>query len=138
MLLSGWISDRVGRKQVLIVTSLASSVLALIFINVSGWLAVVALLALGFFSLSSSMPVFLAMAQEYFPKNRAMANSLVMMIVFVLRPLGTLAVGYMGDHLGLQTAFFWGALVYLLTIPAILALPGKGRQDSDLTIPAEP
>jgi MFS transporter, FSR family, fosmidomycin resistance protein len=124
LLLSGWFSDRFGRKQVLIVTSLASSVLALLFINLSGWLAVAALLALGFFSLSV-MPVFLAMAQEYFPKNRAVANSLVMMVVFVLRPLGTLLVGYMGDHLGLQTAFFWGALIYLLTIPAILALPGK-------------
>ena len=134
LLLSGWVSDRIGRKQVLIVTSLASSILALVFINLTGWLAVVALLALGFFSLSI-MPVFLAMAQEHFPKNRAVANSLVMMIIFVLRPLGTLAVGYLGDHLGLQTAFFWGALIYLLTIPAILALParaGKRKLDKDV------
>jgi MFS transporter, FSR family, fosmidomycin resistance protein len=73
------------------------------------------------------MPVYLAIAQEHFPKNRAMANSLVMMIVFVLRPVSTLAVGFMGDHLGLQAAFFWSALTFLLTIPAILALPGKPR-----------
>jgi len=134
LLLSGWVSDRIGRKQVLIVTSLASSILALVFINLTGWLAVVALLALGFFSLSI-MPVFLAMAQEHFPKNRAVANSLVMMIIFVLRPLGTLAVGYLGDHLGLQTAFFWGALIYLLTIPAILALPGRaGKRKADIDV----
>ena len=134
LLLSGWVSDRIGRKQVLIVTSLASSILALVFINLTGWLAVVALLALGFFSLSV-MPVFLAMAQEHFPKNRAVANSLVMMIIFVLRPLGTLAVGYLGDHLGLQTAFFWGALIYLLTIPAILALPGRaGKRKADIDV----
>jgi MFS transporter, FSR family, fosmidomycin resistance protein len=124
VLLSGSISDRVGRKQVLLAAAVVSPILALIFINVEGWLAVVTLLALGFFA-SSSMPVYLAIAQEHFPKNRAMANSLVMMIVFVLRPVSTLAVGFMGDHLGLQAAFFWSALTFLLTIPAILALPGK-------------
>jgi FSR family fosmidomycin resistance protein-like MFS transporter len=134
VLLSGWISDRVGRKQVLLVASLASPILALIFINVSGWLAFVSLLALGFFA-SSAMPVFLAIAQEHFPNNRAVASSLVMMIVFVLRPVGTLAVGYMGDHLGLQAAFFWSSLIYLLTIPAILALPGKaGIRKMDMDV----
>ena len=137
LLLSGWVSDRIGRKQVLIVTSLASSILALVFINLTGWQALVALLALGFFSLSI-MPVFLAMAQEHFPKNRAVANSLVMMIIFVLRPLGTLSVGYLGDHLGLQTAFFWGALIYLLTIPAILALPARAGKSSIVTTQIEP
>ncbi len=137
VLTSGWISDRLGRKPVLIFTSLASTIMALIFINVSGWLALISLVALGFVSLSS-MPVYLAMAQEHFPKNRAMANSLVMMIVFVLRPLGTLAVGYMGDQLGLQTAFYWGALAYLLTIPAILALPGEVEKTPEINIPIAP
>jgi FSR family fosmidomycin resistance protein-like MFS transporter len=137
VLLSGWISDRAGRKQVLIVATLASSVLALVFINVSGWLTVVVLLGLGLFA-SSSMPVYLAIAQEHFPNNRAVANSLVMMIVFVLRPLGTLIVGYLGDHIGLQAAYFWSALVYLLMIPAILALPDKVSGASDLTASAAP
>jgi MFS transporter, FSR family, fosmidomycin resistance protein len=137
VLLSGSISDRIGRKQVLVIAALASPFLALAFINVSGWLAVATLLALGFFA-SSSMPVFLAIAQEHFPNNRAVANSLVMMIVFVLRPVGTLAVGFMGDHLGLQSAFFWSALIYLLTIPAILALPGKAGKAADFISPAAP
>ena len=127
VLLSGWISDRIGRKQVLAFTTLACSIAALIFINLSGWWALAILVGLGFFA-SASMPVYLALAQEHFPHNRAVANSLVMMIVFVLRPVGTLAVGYMGDHLGLHAAFFWSALIYLLTIPAILALPGKAPQ----------
>jgi len=137
VLLSGWISDRVGRKQVLLVASLACPILVLIFINVSGWLAFVTLLGMGFFA-SASMPVFLAIGQDQFPNNRAVATSLVMMIVFVLRPVGTLAVGYMGDHLGLQAAFFWSSLLSLLTIPAILALPGKVKNASNITDPAAP
>lgn len=137
VLLSGWVSDRVGRKQVLVAASLASTVLALIFINASGWLSLATLLGLGFFA-SSSMPVFLAIAQEHFPNNRAVANSLVMMIVFVLRPVGTLAVGFMGDHLGLQAAFFWSSLIYLLAIPAILALPGKAGKSPIITTPIGP
>jgi FSR family fosmidomycin resistance protein-like MFS transporter len=65
----------------------------------------------------------LAMVQEQFPKNRAVANGVFMSIVFVLRPLGTLAIGAVGDRYGLQTAFLWGALVSLLSLPAILLLP---------------
>jgi FSR family fosmidomycin resistance protein-like MFS transporter len=67
----------------------------------------------------------LAMAQEQFPNNRAVANGIFMMLVFVLRPLGSLTVGVLGDHFGLQSAFFWSALVSLLMIPAILALPER-------------
>ena len=44
----------------------------------------------------------------------------------------------MGDHLGLQSAFFWSALVYLLTIPAILTLPGKVGKASDTITPLAP
>jgi MFS transporter, FSR family, fosmidomycin resistance protein len=124
VLLSGWISDRIGRKLVLLIAAVVSPFMALVFIYSTGWASVMALIALGLFA-SSSMPVYLAIAQENFPNNRAVANSLVMMIVFVLRPVGTLSVGYIGDHLGLQSAIFWSALLYFLTIPAILALPGE-------------
>jgi FSR family fosmidomycin resistance protein-like MFS transporter len=67
----------------------------------------------------------LAMVQEHFPNNRAVANGIFMLIVFILRPLGTLAIGLLGDRYGLNTAFFWGALISLLSLPAILALPDK-------------
>jgi FSR family fosmidomycin resistance protein-like MFS transporter len=65
------------------------------------------------------------MVQEQFPNNRAVANGVFMSIVFVLRPLGTLAIGMLGDKYGLQTAFMWGALISFLSLPAIAALPER-------------
>jgi FSR family fosmidomycin resistance protein-like MFS transporter len=71
----------------------------------------------------STTPVMLAMVQEQFPKNRAVANGIFMSIVFVLRPLGTLAIGTLGDRYGLQTAFLWGALISFLSLPVVLLIP---------------
>ncbi len=124
VLLSGPASDRLGRRWVMAGTTIGSSLIMLLFINSSGWIVIPLLLGMGFLALSTT-PVMLAMVQEQFPKNRAVANGIFMFIAFVLRPLGTLAVGFLGDRYGLQTAFFWGALVSLLSLPAILALPEK-------------
>lgn len=124
VLLSGPASDRLGRRWVLAGATIGSSLIMLLFINSSGWMLIPLLLAMGFLALSTT-PVLLAMVQEQFPNNRAVANGVFMLIVFVLRPLGTLAIGSLGDRYGLQTAFFWGALISLLSLPAILALPDR-------------
>lgn len=118
----GPLSDRFGRKPVLVVASLASFVLTVIFLNTSGWLAAATLFLLGFFIMSST-PVMMAIVQEQFPQNRATANGLYMTGMFVLRPVGTLLIGFLGDTFGLEKAIFWGAVISLLAIPFALKLP---------------
>lgn len=125
VLFSGPLSDRLGRRKVLVGATLLSVGLALLFLNLDGWLSLIALLALGFFSLST-YPVMMAIVQECFPEQRATANGLYMMMAFVLRPIGTLTVGFLGDRFGLQNAYTLSALISLLAIPAILALPRSG------------
>jgi len=120
----GMWSDQVGRKKVLFVASLLTSLLMLVFLRVQGWMIVPLLLALGF-SGFSVMPIMLAIVQEQFPNNRATANGLYMMVIFLLRPVGTLLVGILGDRFGLQSAFFVSTLISLLTLPAVLAIPEK-------------
>ncbi len=122
VLLSGPVSDRLGRRSVLFVTSLISSALMLVFLRSSGWLLFVELFMIGLMVLSTT-PVMLAMVQEHFPNNRAAANGVYMLIVFLMRPVGTLIVGQLGDQIGLSAAFYWGALISLLALPAVLALP---------------
>ena len=117
-------SDRIGRKRVLFIGSLLTTLLALTFLQADGWLTAVLLLAIGFMSFSA-MPVLLAIVQEQFPNNRATANGLYMMVIFLLRPLGTLVVGMLGDRFGLQTAFLIAAVISFLTLPVILRLPEK-------------
>lgn len=115
-------SDKAGRKRVLFLASLLTTLLMLIFLRVEGWLVFPVLLAMGFTGFSV-MPVMLALVQEQFPNNRATANGLYMMVIFLLRPVGTLLVGILGDRLGLQSAFLISALISLLTLPAVLAMP---------------
>ena len=122
-------SDRAGRKLILLAASLLSAGLLLVFLKVSGWMVVPVLLLLGFTALSTT-PVMLAIVQDQLPEHRAMGNGLFMTITFLVRPIAILAIGAIGDRGGLQSAYFWSALISLLAIPAILALPGPLRKSS--------
>lgn len=122
-LASGPMSDRAGRKIVLLVATVLSSLLMFGLLRAEGWLLAPILLLLGFAALSTT-PVTLAMVQDQLPEHRALGNGLFMTISFLIRPIAILAIGAIGDRAGLQTAYFWSALISLLAIPAILALPG--------------
>jgi FSR family fosmidomycin resistance protein-like MFS transporter len=122
----GTFSDRIGRKRMLLAATTASIALMFVFLNVDGWLLVPVLLALGLTTLSTS-PVLMAMVQDHMPQNRAVGNGLFMLSSFLVRPLAMVGIGYMGDRMGLHSAFLWSALISLLAIPAILKLPEKPR-----------
>jgi FSR family fosmidomycin resistance protein-like MFS transporter len=123
-LLSGTLSDRLGRRSVLLVMTGLSSVFMLLFLNSSGWLIVPVLLALGFTTLSTT-PVILAVVQDNLPNNRAIGNGIFMAIAFLMQSLAILVIGILGDQFGLNTAFLVSALVSLLAIPVIFFLPNK-------------
>jgi len=123
-LLSGTISDRVGRKAVLFVASFSSSIFLLLFLNVDGWLIVPVLLLLGFTSLSST-PVMLAIIQDQLPNNRAVGNGLFMSLSFLMRSIATLLIGVVGDLAGLETAYYLSAFLARGALPAIFFLPGR-------------
>jgi len=121
-LLSGTISDRLGRRRVLFFAFAASSLLTLLFLQASGTWLIPLLLSVGFTALSTG-PLFLALVQDQLPENRAVGNGLYLAISFVLRSLAMLMVGGGGDLWGLDTAFYWSAMISLLAIPLILLLP---------------
>jgi FSR family fosmidomycin resistance protein-like MFS transporter len=101
----------------------------MLFLRLEGWISILLLMALGFTSFST-MPIMLAIVQDQFPNNRAVANGLYMMVIFLLRPLGTLFIGTLGDHWGLERAYWIAAFISLLTLPAILAIPKKGERSA--------
>lgn len=128
-LLSGTISDRIGRKTVLIVATVTSSFFLLLFLNVDGWLIVPVLLLLGFAAFSS-MPVLLAIVQDQLPNHRALGNGLFISISFLLRSLAIIAIGLIGDNRGLETAYYLSAVLALFAIPAILLLPRNKKSSA--------
>lgn len=123
----GTISDRVGRKKVFLVSAIFSPILILMFLQSSGWVLVPLLLLIGFTTLSIG-PIFLALIQDHFPKNRAAANGAYMFFAFLVRFPTTILVGFAGDKLGLETAFFWSALLAFLVIPSIFLLPNEAKE----------
>lgn len=123
-LTGGSISDRLGRRWVLFISMLVTPGLMVVFLLLSGWARFPLLLLLGFASLAVT-PVIMALVQESFPENRALANGLYMAISFVLRSGVVVLLGGMGDLFGLRTAFVVSAVVPLVGLPLLLFLPGE-------------
>jgi FSR family fosmidomycin resistance protein-like MFS transporter len=125
-LTGGILSDRMGRKIILLVGLASAIILTIVFLNVSGWLLAPVLLALGFVSLSGT-PVLFAIVQEHLPDNRAVGSGIFIAMNFLARPLAIVVIGLLGDNFGLDTAYFWGAIISIGAIPAIYFLPELKR-----------
>jgi FSR family fosmidomycin resistance protein-like MFS transporter len=123
-LLGGSISDRLGRRVVLFVSMLVTPLLMFAFLAVSGWSQFPLLLMLGFTALSVT-PVIMAMVQETFPGNRALANGVYMALSFTLRSVVVVILGALGDWLGLRWTFAAGAIAPLLGLPFVFLLPAR-------------
>jgi FSR family fosmidomycin resistance protein-like MFS transporter len=121
----GAISDRVGRRWVLLASMVTTPLLMFIFLAVNGWMQFPLLLILGFASLSVT-PVIMALVQESFPENRALANGVYMALGFALRSGVTVVMGVMGDLFGLHWAFNASAVIALVGVPLVFVLP-RGR-----------
>jgi FSR family fosmidomycin resistance protein-like MFS transporter len=121
-LAGGTFSDRLGRKPMLFIATSCSPLLVLLFLNIHSWWSIPVLLVLGFISLSAQ-PVMLAMVQDHLPEHRSVANGLFTAMSFILQSTTAIVVGALGDHLGLQRAFFWAAISGLVASPIVMLLP---------------
>jgi FSR family fosmidomycin resistance protein-like MFS transporter len=125
-LLGGSVSDRLGRRRVLLISLLTTTLFMFVFLELNGWARFPALLILGLTALSIT-PVIMAVVQESFPDNRALANGIYMALNFTIRSGAVVAVGVLGDLFGMRLAFTVSAIIPLLGVPFILLLPGRAR-----------
>lgn len=123
-LTGGSMSDRLGRRLVLIIVMVTTPLFMLAFLAADGWIRFPLLLALGFTSLSAA-PVMMALVQESCPENRALANGVYMALMFVTRSGAVLVLGAVGDAFGLRLAFTLSAIAPLLGLPFVLMLPSS-------------
>lgn len=125
-LLTGTLSDRFGRVRTLLLLSVLAPLLMLLFLVAPPWATVPLLIALGLTAISPT-PVFLALVQEEFTEQRALANGTFLALNFLIRALGIWGIGQIADSSGLERAFLWSALVAPLALPALWPL----RRGSD-------
>lgn len=126
-LFSGVISDRVGRRKIMLVMTIAAPLAMLLFLNTRGWLQIAVLLLVGL-TLLATTPVLMALVLERARETRALANGIYMALNFVITALATLTIGRMADLFGLHTGLSISAWVMLAGVPFVLLLPERERQ----------
>jgi len=125
--LGGSLSDRLGRRQVLWVSLVTTAALMAVFLSVVGWVRFLCLLLLGF-TVSGIFPVLMAVVQESYPANRALAHGVFMAMSFTMESVAVIAMGAVGDHLGLRAAYIGSAVAPLLCLPLCWRLPINPRR----------
>ncbi len=123
-LVGGSFSDRVGRRRVLAISMVATSGLIVIFLTLSGWWQRAVLPLLGFTSLSMT-PVLMAIVQECYPENRALANGVYMALSFVIRSLILVVFGGISDWIGLRSSYLLSSVLLLSGLIILPLFPTK-------------
>lgn len=118
---SGTISDRIGRKRTLFIMSVTVPVLMLVYLSVDEIIAIPLLLVIGFF-LFASTPVLLALVNDIDSEHPALLNGIFMTINFLTAAFAAVFIGFISDHINLETAYYVAPLLGLLALPFISRL----------------
>jgi MFS transporter, FSR family, fosmidomycin resistance protein len=102
-LLGGSLSDRLGRKTVLLFSMAGALPFLHLFLKLQGIPAMICL-GLGGFFILSSIPVVIVMAQELLPGRINTASALVMGLSWGIGGVMVTPLGLVADHFGLSTA----------------------------------
>ena len=128
--LSGTISDKLGRKNTLLIIALANPLLLWLFINVKGILVFPVLILNGFFLIASS-PVILALINDRDSEHPSLVNGIYMTISFVLSSIMIMAVGTAVDRYGLDLTYKMAAIAAIGTIPFVVLLKEKKEKENE-------
>ncbi len=120
-ILSGSISDKLGRKTTLLIISVLSPIMMFLFVSSTGWVSFVFLVLLGFFVFSPG-PVLMALVQDTSKSLPVFMNSIYMTLNFLASATAVLFAGLLGDWLGLETTYLISSLLALGAIPFVLML----------------
>lgn len=118
---SGTISDKIGRRNTLLIIAGAVPVLMFGFINTNDFFQIPLLLLIGFFMIAST-PVLLAIINDINSEHMSLINGIFMTLNFLVHGLAITLIGVLGDNLGLDTTYTIAPILGLLAIPFIWSL----------------
>lgn len=121
---AGYISDKIGKKNILLISAVLSPIIMWGFLHANAFWIFPMLILEGLL-LFAQGPVLLALFQDINSKRPAFVNSIYMTINFVINSLIVLLVGIAGDYFGLNITFEITIYLALLSIPIIYLLPKK-------------
>ncbi len=120
--LSGALSDRIGRKETLLIAGLLNPVLMMAYLKApGGWAAPV--LFLQGLVLFAPGPVLLALVQDGKTSHPAFINGVYMTINFLATSLMVLLTGLLMDSITFELTYWISAFMALAAVPFILMLP---------------
>ncbi len=126
---SGTISDRIGRRTTLVIVSIVSPVLMLVFLKSSGVLSFVLLILMGIFLLAPQS-VNLAVIHDLDTIHLPFVNGVYMMINFFISSVMTMAVGAVSDRIGLDVTYTISAVMAFAAILFARRVPVKKTEGS--------
>ncbi|PID29349.1 MAG: MFS transporter [Candidatus Cloacimonadota bacterium] len=119
---AGYISDKIGRRKMLIIVTTGSSIfMTLLYQTIDSLNPLPFLMLTGLF-LFGTGPLILSYVHDTKSSKPSFINSVYMAINFGVSSLVVLFVGYLGDNYGLNFSFKIAIFLYLLLFPTILLL----------------
>jgi FSR family fosmidomycin resistance protein-like MFS transporter len=118
---SGTISDKIGRKKVLLISSFLNPVLFYLFIITNSIFSFIFLILLGFFIFAFT-PVLLALVNESKSEFPTFLNGVFMTINFLTSAISISIIGFSADWFSMETTYLLAAVIGFGTIPFVLKL----------------
>ena len=119
---SGTLSDKIGRRKMLLFSFAAAPFAMFFFMMADGWLVIPLLLFLGFVNFTIT-PVLLALIQENEDEYPASANSIFMFFNFIISSMIVLLFGVLSDAFNLDTIYYLSIIITIAGMPFIFKLP---------------
>ncbi|MBI9099296.1 MAG: MFS transporter [Spirochaetaceae bacterium] len=123
---AGSLSDKIGRKKVLLSAAIINPLLMWLFVNARGIFVLPLLIVSGFF-LFTTGPVMLALVHDVDSKHSSFINGIYMTISFVFGSLMTLLIGVAADRFGMNLTYTLAAYVSAGAIPFVIFIKIKNK-----------
>lgn len=121
---AGSLADRHGRKNLLLLSSIASVPAILLFAQFPGWPGFVTATMIGLLAASTG-PLLLVMAQQLMAGRPGVASGLILGLGFVMGAIGVPVMGAFADEFGIQNAMRFMAIIGVGAVVLAWLLPSE-------------